>query len=229
MNVIAVNGGPRKNRNTATLLGKALEGAQSVGADTELIHLYDLTFKGCRSCLECKLKGNKHLGICLFEDGLSDSLRKISKCDVLLLGSPIYISAITGVMHSFLERLFFPALTYNAGHGSVFQGKISSCFFYAMGAPEERAKTQNYEAIFQFNEMRLKTLHGTSEYLASYNTYQFDDYSKYEASMFDEKSKAKIRQEQFPLDCKKAFEIGARLAGIEGDRKVEDGLSSLER
>jgi multimeric flavodoxin WrbA len=214
MNVIAVNGSPRKTWNTATLLTKALEGAKSVGAETELVHLYDLRFTGCTSCLSCKEKGNTNLGLCSMNDGLSDCLKRISQCDVLFLGSPIYISAVTGVMHCFLERLFFPALTYNKGHGSVFQGKVSSCFFYTMGAPEERVKSNNYEAIFQFNKMRLETLHGTSEYLASYNTYQFDDYSKYDASMFDEKEKAKIRKEQFPLDCRKAFDTGARLSSV---------------
>jgi multimeric flavodoxin WrbA len=216
MNVIAVNGSPRKTWNTATLLNKALEGAKSAGAETELVHLYDLSFKGCTSCFSCKRKGNANLGICLMKDKLTHHLKRISECDVLLLGSPIYIGAITGVMHSFLERLFFPALTYNAGHGSVFQGKVSSCFFYTMGAPEERAKSQNYESIFQFNEMRLKTLHGSSEYLASFDTYQFDDYSKYEASMFDEKAKAKFKAERFPIDCQKAFDIGARLAKAAG-------------
>lgn len=38
MKVIAINGSPRKNRNTAMLLNQALEGAASKGADTELIH-----------------------------------------------------------------------------------------------------------------------------------------------------------------------------------------------
>lgn len=211
MNVIAVNGSPRKTWNTATLLNHALEGANSVGARTELIHLYDLRSVGCTSCLECKKKGNTNLGICLYQDGLTDYLKKIEKCDVLLLGTPIYISGITGVMHSFLERLFFPALTYNVGRASLFQGKLSSCFFYTMGAPEEQTKANNYEAIFQFNRMRLESLHGTSEYLTSFNTYQFDDYSKYEASMFDEKKKAKYKEEHFPMVCKKAFDIGARL------------------
>jgi multimeric flavodoxin WrbA len=41
MKVIAVNGGPRKNWNTDTLLQKALDGAKSAGAQTEIIHLYD--------------------------------------------------------------------------------------------------------------------------------------------------------------------------------------------
>ncbi len=50
MKVIALNGSPRKNFNTGTLLKKALEGAESEGADTELINLYDLDYKGCNSC-----------------------------------------------------------------------------------------------------------------------------------------------------------------------------------
>jgi multimeric flavodoxin WrbA len=212
MKVIAVNGSPRKNGNTATLLTKAIEGAKSVGAEAELFHLYDLSFRGCTSCFSCKRKGNTNNGICTMKDELTDCLNKISKCDVLLLGSPIYIGAITGVMHSFLERLFFASLAYDVNHSSIFPGEVSSCFFYTLGAPEERAKSQNYQAIFQFNEMRLKTLHGTSEYLVSYDTYQFDDYAKYDAPMFDEKAKAKYKAEHFPAECQKAFNVGSRLA-----------------
>ena len=56
MNVIAVNGSPRKTWNTATLLQKALDGTASAGAETELVHLYDLNFKGCISCFAFKRK-----------------------------------------------------------------------------------------------------------------------------------------------------------------------------
>ena len=45
MKVIAVNGSPRKNWNTATLLQKALDGAASQGAETEIFHLYELNYK----------------------------------------------------------------------------------------------------------------------------------------------------------------------------------------
>jgi multimeric flavodoxin WrbA len=50
MKIMAFNGSSRKTWNTATLLGKALEGATSQGAETELIHLYDLQYSGCKSC-----------------------------------------------------------------------------------------------------------------------------------------------------------------------------------
>ena len=54
MKLLAINGSPRKRWNTATLLEKALEGAASRGAETELVHLYDIDFKGCVSCFACK-------------------------------------------------------------------------------------------------------------------------------------------------------------------------------
>jgi len=42
MKVTAINGSPRKNWNTGTLLSKVLEGAASQNAETELINLYRL-------------------------------------------------------------------------------------------------------------------------------------------------------------------------------------------
>jgi multimeric flavodoxin WrbA len=62
--VMAFNGSPRKKWNTATLLEKALEGASSQGAETELIHLYDLDHKGCISCFACKTTGGSILLRC---------------------------------------------------------------------------------------------------------------------------------------------------------------------
>ena len=77
MKVMAFNGSPRKKWNTATLLENALEGAASQGAKTELIHLYDLNFKGCISCFACKTKGGKSYGRCAVDDDLAPVLRNI--------------------------------------------------------------------------------------------------------------------------------------------------------
>jgi multimeric flavodoxin WrbA len=223
MKVIAVNGSPRKTWNTATLLQKALDGANSVAAKTEFVHLYDLNYKGCISCFACKRKEYRHKGHCAMNDDLTGVLDKIGECDVLLLGSPIYFANVTGEMRSFLERLLFPAMTYNVGHRSVFKGKVSSAFIYTMNIPEdintmnipeEYKKELNYEAVFQSFKRRLETLNGPSEFLISKDTYQFDDYSKYDASMFDEKHKSQMKKEQFPLDCQAAYDMGARLATL---------------
>ena len=46
------------------------------------------------------------------------------------------------------------------------------------------------------------------------DTYQVDDYSKYDMTMFDAALKAKRRKEEFPNDCQKAFEMGKACADL---------------
>jgi len=212
MKVIAVNGSPRKGGNTATLLRNVLKGAETKGAATELINLYELEFKGCYSCFACKRKGNHGNGVCSIKDDLREVLEKILNCDVLLLGSPIYFGNVTGEMRSFLERLIFPNLSYNTGDRSVFHGKIVSAFVYTMNVTEEQMKQLNYEAIIKQNQALLELFHGQSEIFICNDTYQFKDYSMYEASKFNAVHKAQVKAEQFPEDCLKAFELGSRLA-----------------
>jgi len=57
---------------------------------------------------------------------------------------------------------------------------------------------------------------GLSESLMSFETLQFDDYSKVVSSLFDVAERARRREEVFPLDCQKAFDMGARLGGRNG-------------
>ena len=70
MKAIFLNGSPRKNWNTHKMLLEAERGAKEVGAETELIHLFDLSFTDCKSCFACKLRGNKTNGICAIRDEL---------------------------------------------------------------------------------------------------------------------------------------------------------------
>lgn len=83
-----------------------------------------------------------------------------------------------------------------------------------MGIPEIMMKKNNYEDLFQKNQNFMQILKGTSEFLVSTDTYQFDDYSKYNAEIWDEKHKLQVKKEQYPIDCEKAFDIGARLATV---------------
>ena len=216
MKVIAFNGSPRKKWNTATLLEKALEGASSKGAETELIHLYDLNYKGCISCFLCKMKGGKSYGRCAVTDDLTPIFEKGLDAQALLFGSPIYLGTSTGQMRSFLERLIFPFLPYTDPPESIFPGKVKTGFIYTLGATEEMAKEIGCDHHISTAEMILKWIFGSSETLCSYDTYQFEDYSKVVASRFDPEKKARRRKEVFPLDCAKAFEMGVRLAGNDG-------------
>ncbi len=210
--VIAINGSPRKNGNTATLLQKALDGATSVGAETELIHLYDLNFKGCASCFACKRKGSQFIGKCALKDELTDVMNKIMGCDVLLLGSPLYVGDITSAMRALIERLVFINYTYdNPINPSTFTGRISTGLIYTMGATKENMKGAKFDANFEINRMFLQVLNGDIEHMISTDTYQFDDYAKFAAAGINVEQKTKVRNEQFPIDLKNAYEMAVRL------------------
>jgi len=212
MTVVGINGSPRKQWNTGTLLASALEGAVAHGATTELIHLYDLNFKGCRGCFACKTRGGSKYGTCALKDDLTPILEKIASADALIIGSPIYFGSVSGEVRSFLERLFFPYLTYTIPYGTLFPRKIRTAFIYSMNVTEEMSKEYGYEYIFQSNERFAKLLMGSSETLCSFDTYQVQDYSKVVIESFDPIHKAQRRKEVFPLDCQKAYELGARFA-----------------
>ncbi|HUJ19273.1 MAG TPA: flavodoxin family protein [Nitrospirota bacterium] len=212
MNIIAINGSPRKNWNTATLLEKVLEGAASQGANTTLVHLYDLNYKGCRSCFACKTKGGKSYGTCAVNDDVSPILKKIREADGLILGSPIYFGTVSGEMKSFMERLLFSVLSYTDPPVSLFPKKIQTGFIYTMNVTEEQSMNFSLERHVALNESYLKRIFGASESLLCFDTYQFDDYSKVIADRFDPEKKMKRRKEVFPKDCEKAFQMGVRFA-----------------
>ena len=210
MKVIAINGSPRKKWNTATLLERALEGAASKGAKTELVHLYDLDFKGCVSCFACKTIDGPSYGRCVVKDDLTPLLKAVLDVQAFIFGSPIYYGTVTGEMRSFMERLFSPFYPYIDPPASLFPRKISTGFIYTLGATEEMAKEMGFDYHISWNQMILERIFGTSESLCSYDTYQFEDYSKVFAPRFDPEKKAQRRREVFPLDCAKAFEMGTR-------------------
>lgn len=213
MKAIAINGSPRKKWNTAILLEKALEGAVVQGADTELIHLYDLNFRGCISCFNCKLKSGKSYGQCSVNDGLKPILQKIEEADALILGSPIYFGNLTGETRSFLERLMFQYLVYDKTYTSLRKKDISAGIIYTMNVPENMLDQLNYKQVLGSIEASLKRTVSGMDLLSLYatDTYQFEDYSKYEVPLFNAGLKAKHREEVFPQDCQKAFEMGRQL------------------
>ena len=144
MKVIAINGSPRKNWNTATLLQYALDGAASQGAETKLYHLIDYDFKGCRSCFACKRIGSKSYGKCAARDGLTPILEEIDQeADAFILGTPIYIGGATAEMRALIERLLYPYAKYDKFQTNLFSRRIPVGFVYTMNWTEELLKFMN--------------------------------------------------------------------------------------
>jgi hypothetical protein len=214
MKLIALNGSPRKGWNTERLLRKAMKGAETLGAETELIQLYDQEFKGCISCFACKVKGSKTNGLCAYRDALRPILEKCLEADAIVIGSPVYFDYPTAQTRAFLERFLFPLDTYMVEDGirqKVLEKVIPSAFIFTMNCPEDFMDKVDYRTILQHNEGNTRRLLGYCETLYSCDTYQYQDYSKMDCNMFDEAKKAAHRDAQFPVDLEQAYQLGQRL------------------
>jgi multimeric flavodoxin WrbA len=215
MKVMAFNGSPRKKKwNTVTLLDNALQGARSVGADTELVQLYDLSFSGCVSCFSCKKLNRKEDGVCAVKDDLTAVLERIKLADALIIGTPVYYGSESASTRAFLERLCFPYLKYgkDMNKKSLFPRRIKTAMIYTMNVSQERIKEMGYEQVFSITQKILEIHFGPCEVLLSTDTLQYRDYDRYESEMFDKSAKYKRHAEVFPEDCRRAFKLGARMA-----------------
>ena len=212
--IYAVNGSPRNNGNTANILQHALAGAATTGAETELIHLGRLNFSGCRSCFACKLKDGDNFGRCALRDGLTPVLEKLIHADGIIFGTPIYFGAESGLFRNFMERLFFPLLKYTNPPSSAAPKKMETAFVYTMNIQEEAITDYGYREYLEKCKTFPQLIFGSSDVETLYvcDTWQFDDYSKYESSLFNAEHKLEVRKHIFPADQKKAFELGRKTA-----------------
>ena len=209
MKVLAVCGAANKNRNTATMIKSAFEGAISVpGATGEMVFLYDLAYRGCIGCHTCKLLAQNRPPGCRLRDELTPVLEQALAADVLLLGSPIYFGDVTGALRSFLERLLFPGVNYDQERTLAYPKRVKVGWVFTMNAPGEI-----YKDFFAGLVGLTDRIIGASEYVMAFHTKQFEDYTKYKSGMFDAAMIQKRHLEQFPLDCQAAAEMGKRLAG----------------
>lgn len=74
-----------------------------MGAETELIQLYDEPIKGCMESYACKRQGNRTGGICAMRDNLRPLLEKAYASDVIVIGSPNFFGYPSGMLRSIPE------------------------------------------------------------------------------------------------------------------------------
>ena len=206
--IMIIDGGPRKNFNTASMLQKFAEGANAVSSDVEVktVRLYELDYKGCMSCMACKIKG-KASNVCKFKDALTPILEEIAQADGLVLGSPIYFGQVTGQMQAFLERLAFPWLSYN-DYSMTALKKMPVVLIETMNGTKEMNNDNGYGSM----EYCISKALGKPDKLIAYNTYQVKNYDHFELAGFSEEAKRQYRDEYWEKDLRKAYDAGKKMA-----------------
>ena len=120
LKVVAFNGSPRKNGNTAILLKRVLQVLDAKGIETELVQLGGKQIRGCNACRTCyKIKNRR----CVIEDDdVNAHIQKMLEADGIILGSPTYFSMMTPELKALIDRAGYVA---RANH-DMFKRKVGA-------------------------------------------------------------------------------------------------------
>ncbi len=119
MKVVAFNGSPRRDGNTATLLSVVLRELEEQGIETELVHLIG-PLGGCKACLECREKKN---GRCVQDkDMINQCIEKMAAADGIIIGSPTYFADLSPETKALIDRAGFVAMA----NGYMFKRKVGA-------------------------------------------------------------------------------------------------------
>jgi NAD(P)H-dependent FMN reductase len=122
-------GSPRLNGKCSTLLKRALEGAESEGAQTKRFDLIKCNIMHCRGCLKCMFENHElPIGKCPLKDDMASILEEYSKADGYIYASPVYESYVTALMKKFLERKVALGFREKDAHGKISAARVPADF-----------------------------------------------------------------------------------------------------
>lgn len=213
MKILAINGSPRKTKNTGTLLQCVHEGAAAAGAETSLVQLADLHFGGCMSCFACKRLNGPFYGRCARKDDLTSVLEEAHEADVLVLGSPFYYGAESALLRACEERLWFQYSRYATEKRTLAPAKKACALLFTMNIREEQLPYFPHKnSVISNNKTFMERIFSCPcEVFCCFDTLQFDDYSKYDNEMFDPVHKMERHKTVFPQDMERARAFGRQL------------------
>lgn len=162
MKVVAINGSPNKNGNTAFAIETVAKELRNAGIDVEVLQVGSENIRGCTACGTCARNRDERCTI--KSDSVNDYVNKMKNADGILLGTPVYFSGVAGTMKAFLDRAFF----VSSVNGGLFRHKVGAC----VAAVRRSGGVATYEQLYNYinySEMIIASssywnvIHGNSE------------------------------------------------------------------
>ena len=100
--ILILNGSPRKNGKTSSLVNAFKTGAESSGNEVKELYLQGMKINGCLACEGCQRTGNG----CVQKDDMDIVYDAFAWCDVVVFASPQYWGTITGQLKIVIDRLY---------------------------------------------------------------------------------------------------------------------------
>ena len=100
--ILILNGSPRKNGKTASLVNAFIEGAEAAGNEVKNLYLTGKNLSGCLGCEACKKNG----GYCVQKDDMEKVNDDFLWAEVIVFASPVYWGTISAQLKIAVDRLF---------------------------------------------------------------------------------------------------------------------------
>jgi len=120
MKVVAFNGSPRKEGNTASLIKHVLAELEKEGIETEMVQIGGKSVHGCTACAKCY--ENKDKKCVIDKDIVNECIEKMLEADGIILASPTYFADLTPELKALIDRAGFVA----KANGEMFRYKVGA-------------------------------------------------------------------------------------------------------
>jgi len=153
MNVLFLQGSPRRDGNTEIVCGRMAEAMRRQGAQAESVRLADLRIGGCIECFKCQ-QALDEPG-CSIEDDMTDLYSRILVADALVLATPVFCWGPTSQLKAALDR-FYAFCKFGRVQDGRFrvlvEGKPTALVVTAGGGPYDGAElcVASYRAMASF-------------------------------------------------------------------------------
>ena len=100
--ILILNGSPRKNGSTESLVKAFTAGAEAVGNKVRELYLQGMNVNGCLGCDACSRNG----GNCVQQDDMGQVIDAIEWSEVVVFASPMFWGTVSGQLKVVVDRLY---------------------------------------------------------------------------------------------------------------------------
>ena len=120
MKVVAFNGSPRRDGNTASLVEHVFRVLRREGIDCELFQLAGGPIRGCTACYKCRENRDRR---CVIEgDVVNECIQAMAEAEGIILASPTYFANLTPELKALIDR----AGIVGKGNDNLYKRKIGA-------------------------------------------------------------------------------------------------------
>lgn len=152
MKVVAFNGSPRKEGNTAALIRHVLIELEKEGIETEVVQVGGKSIHGCTACTKCF--ENKDRKCVIDKDIVNECIEKMLGADGIILASPTYFADLTPELKALIDRAGFVAIA----NGWLFRRKVGA----AVVAVRRAGSVHVFDSINHFFTISQMIIPGSS-------------------------------------------------------------------